>query len=338
MDEPRLHGDAEGVPAPSKQHALEVVLAGGSGQVGRMLARQFQVRGAHVTVLTRSPYAAPYRTIHWDGEHPGAWVEALDGADVCINLTGHTINCRPTRANRELVLRSRIESTLAIHRAIASLTDPPWLWMNASACTLYDRLLDDDGVDLPRAESDYHAAGFTTQYPANVVRAWEDAFFAGQLPHTRRVALRSGLTFSPVSGNVFAVLARLVQFSLGGAAGSGRQFVPWIHEADYARAVDFLIARDDLEGPFNLAAPNPLPNRELMAALREAMNMPNGIPAPAFGIKLGAWLFGSNPSLVLDSCRAVPARLMGEGFHFLYPDWPEAALDLARKYRHRHNF
>jgi hypothetical protein len=320
-----------------------------------MLARRFQQRGHHVTVLTRSPYSAPWQTIHWDAEHAdsahsGSWTEALDGADVCINLTGRSINCRPTRANRKAIYESRIGSTRLLHSVIGGLANPPRLWMNASAATIYVRVRE-KGIDLPLDESaaieadpDHgdllgigapqawnRARGFTRR----VVRDWEAAFFSVPTPRTRKIALRSAVTLSPVAGNVFAVMANLVRFSLGGTQGSGRQFLPWIHETDYADAVEFLIARDDLDGPFNIAAPEPMPNREFMAILREALNMPNGLPAPAPLIHLGAWLMGSNPELVLSSCRAVPRRLLDAGFRFSFPGWAEAAEDLAGQWRRR---
>jgi len=335
------------VPAATAR-PLRIVLPGGSGQVGEMLARHFQQQGHHVTVLTRGPYSAQWQTVHWDGETIGSWSEYLEGADVCINLTGHTINCRPTLANRQAIYQSRIHSTRLLHQVIAGLADPPRLWMNASAATLYRRLLDSNRIDLPLGESSpitdavipideagiepwSRQRGFTQR----VVRDWETAFFSTETPRTRKIALRSAVTFSPAPGNVFAVLSNLVRLSLGGAAGSGRQFIPWIHEADYARSIDFLIAREDLDGPFNLAAPNPIPNREFMLAVRDAWDVPNAFPAPTVAILLGALIMGTNPELVLSSCRAVPTRLLQAGFQFDFPHWPEAAEDLVRKWKNR---
>jgi len=322
---------------------LRIVLPGGSGQVGQMLARYFQERGHRVAVLTRGPYAAPWQTIYWDGEHPGPWIEALEGADVCIHLAGRSMNCRQTTENRQVIYTSRIRSTRLLHQIIAGLADPPKVWMNASASAIQTRIPGPDGADLPlqeeRLEADHEAMDvpWTTgrDFTARVARDWEAAFFEAEMPRTRRVALRTGVVFSPVPGNVFHVFSNLVRISLGGAQGSGRQFVPWIHETDYARAVEFLIEREDLDGPFHLAAPNPLPNRDFMAALREAWEMPNGIPAPAFAVRLGAWLMGSNADLVLESCRAVPRRLMEAGFEFLFPEWPDAAEDLVRQWKNR---
>jgi uncharacterized protein (TIGR01777 family) len=324
---------------------LRIVLPGGSGQVGHLLAQHFQQRGHQVTVLTRGPYAAPWQTVHWDGEQTGSWTEYLEGADVCINLAGRSVNCRPTSANRQAVYDSRIHATRLLGRVIAALADPPKVWMNASATALYKRVVDEHRIDLPLDESstlreDGQQAGAepwgsSPGFMARVVRDWEGAFFASQTPRTRKIALRSGVVLSPAPGSAFAVLANLVRLSLGGKQGNGRQFVPWIHEADYARAVEFLVARDDLDGPFNFTAPNPMPNREFMAALREALDMPNGFPAPALAVRLGAWLLGTNPELVLASSRAIPSRLLEAGFKFEFPEWPEAAEDLARQWLHR---
>jgi len=325
---------------------LRIVLAGGSGQIGQMLASYFQDQGHFVTVLTRSPFATTWQTVHWDAETPGPWTETLEAADVLINLTGRSINCRLSAANRRAIYESRIGSTQLLHSVLASLREPPRLWMNASAATLYPRLVDEDGLDLPLDESCPVEGGEVLSagpeawrrrrgFMARVVRDWEAAFFATPTPHTRKIALRSAVTFSPAPGNVFAVLSRLVRASFGGSAGSGRQFLPWIHEADYARAICFLIEHEELDGPFNLAAPNPIQNRHFMAALREAWNVPNGIPAPAFGIRLGALLMNSNAELVLGSCRAVPGRLLQAGFSFLYPQWPEAADELVRQWKQR---
>jgi hypothetical protein len=331
---------------------LRIVIPGGSGQVGQALARHFQQQGHHVTVLTRGPFTASWQTVHWDGENAGPWTEYLEGADVCINLAGHSVNCRYNAGNRRAIYESRIRSTRLLGRVIASLAEPPRVWMNASVATIYRRALDEDGTDLPLDEatgvvgSDEHPAKtepFAERwarrrgFSARVARDWEAAFFAVQTPLTRKVVLRSGVVLSPTPGTVFGVLSNLVRLSLGGKQGNGRQFVPWIHEADYARAVEFLIAREDMEGPVNMTAPNPLPNREFMAALRYAWDVPNGFPAPALAIKLGAIFLRTEPELVLQSCRAIPGRLLDAGFEFQFPEWPEAADDLVRQWRHRND-
>ncbi|HEY1210344.1 MAG TPA: TIGR01777 family oxidoreductase [Terracidiphilus sp.] len=334
---------------PRPIRSLRIVLPGGSGQVGHALARYFTERGHRVTVLTRAPYTAQWQTVHWDGEQIGPWTEFLEGADVCINLAGRSVNCRYDAANRQAIYESRIRSTRMLGRVISGLSEPPRLWMNASAATIYRRVLDKDGVDLPMdetceldadepladvkepAERWVERKGFS----ARVARDWEAAFFDEETPRTRKVALRSAVVLSPTAGSAFGVLSNLVRLGLGGKQGNGRQFVTWIHEADYARAVEFLMEHEELDGPFNLAAPTPLTNREFMAALRWAWEVPNGLPAPWLAIKLGAILMRTESELVLQSCRAVPGRLLKAGFEFEFPEWAEAAEDLVRQWKSR---
>jgi len=172
-------------------------------------------------------------------------------------------------------------------------------------------------------------------WTVELIKDWESAFFSGETPGTRKIALRTSLVFGPQSGSIFAVFSRLVRFGLGGTQGNGRQFVSWIHEADFARALEFLIDHEEIAGPVNLAAPNPLPNREFMAALREAWNVPNGLPAPAPLIAIGTFFLRSEPELVLKSRRVVPGRLLQSGFQFEFPDWAEAAADLVSQWRAR---
>ena len=320
---------------------FRIVIPGGSGQVGRMLARFFQERGHHVTVLTRGPYSAPWQTVHWDAQRLGPWVETLDGADVCINLSGRSINCRYTARNRRELHDSRIGPTRLLHEAIAGLAQPPRLWMNASSATIYrhaiDRDMDEATGELGGNEmiSRRRRAPEKWNWTVQLVKDWEAAFFSTPTPQTRKIALRTSLVFSPAPGSVFAVMSNLVRAGLGGTQGSGQQYVSWIHETDFAHAVEFLIEHQEIEGPVNLAAPNPLPNSEFMAALREAWEMPNGLPAPAPLLALGMFFLRTEPELVLKSRRVVPGRLLRAGFKFEFPDWPEAAADLVRQWRAR---
>jgi hypothetical protein len=328
-----------GIEIPARR--LRIVMPGGSGQVGRMLAAYFQERGHFVTVLTRGPYTAPWQTVHWDGEHLGPWVETLEGADVCIHLSGKSVNCRATKKNRKALYDSRIGPTKLLHRALATLEEPPHLWMNASTATIYrhalDREMDEATGEIGGGEkiSAHRRAPKKWDWTVGLVKAWEDAFFSTPTRRTRKVALRTSLVFSPMPGNIFMVLSNLVRFGLGGTQGSGRQYVSWMHEADFARAVEFLIEHEEMDGPVNLAAPNPLPNREFMAALREAWNRPNGVWAPAPLIELGALLLRTESELVLKSRRVVPGRLLDAGFGFEFPEWPEAAADLVRRWKAR---
>ncbi len=330
-------------PHPGSRR-LRIVLPGGSGQVGTLLASYFQQQGHRVTVLTRSPYAAPWETVHWDGVHAGPWIETLEGADACIHLSGRSINCRFTRQNRRELHNSRIGPTRLLQRVFAGLASPPRLWLNASAVSIYPHAYPapvhdpqmDESFPLagePRRISRWRPMSNRWRFVSALTRDWEVAFFADESPRTRRIALRSAMVLSPSPGGVFQVLSRLVRMGLGGRQGSGRQFVSWIHAGDYARAVEFLIEREEISGPVNMAAPEPLPNSDFMAALREAWEMPNGLAAPSFAIELGAFLLRTESELVLKSRPIVPARLMEAGFEFEFPSWPEAAGDLVRQWR-----
>ena len=309
--------------------------------MGRVLSRYFQERGHHVTVLTRLPYAETWQTVRWDGETFGPWTEYLEGADVCINLAGRSVNCRYNAANRAAIYDSRIRSTQVLGEVIGALADPPKVWLNASTATIYrhalDRPMDEAAGEIGGHEwiTPRRRAPKTWDFSIRVAKDWEAAFFAAPTPRTRKVALRSAITFSPVPGNAFAVLLNLVRLGLGGAQGNGRQFVSWIHELDFARAVHFLIAREDIDGPVNVASPNPLPNREFMEVLREAWGVPNGLPAPALLIELAAVFLRTESELVLKSRRVVPGRLLAAGFAFEVPAWPEAAADLVHRWKHR---
>lgn len=325
---------------------LRIVIPGGSGQVGQSLARHLQQCGHHVIVLTRGPYAAQWQTVHWDGETIGPWTETLEGADVCINLAGHTVNCRYFPENRKKIHDSRICTTRLLNRVIAALAEPPRVWLNASTATIYRHTLDRPGLDWPMSESNGELGGNelisgrrrapdTWNFSIGVAKDWEAAFFETETPRTRKIAMRSAITFSPTQGNAFAILSNLVRFSVGGQQGNGRQFVSWIHETDFARAVEFLINHEDMEGVVNIASPNPLPNREFMEALRNAWDMPNGIPAPALLIELAAFFLRTESELVLKSRRVIPGRLLDAGFEFDFPEWPEAAEDLVRKWKNR---
>ena len=321
------------------EQRLRIVIPGGSGQVGRLLAAYFQKRGHHVIVLTRGPFAAPWQTVHWDGAHEGQWTEYLEGADVCINLAGRSVNCRYTRKNREAIYRSRIDTTQLLGRVIASLARPPSVWLNASTATLYRHAFDRP-MDEYNGEIGGHEAitgpivddSDPWNFSIKVATDWESAFFAAPTPRTRKVATRTAVVMSPTAG-AFPIFLNLVRFSLGGTQGNGRQFISWIHEFDLARAIEFLIARDDIDGIVNIASPHPLPNREFMAAMREACGMPNGIPAPVPLLEIAAFFHRTETELLLKSRRVVPARLLDAGFDFQFPDWPEAADDLVRRGR-----
>ena len=234
---------------------MRIVIPGGSGQVGRILARHFQGSGHTVTVFSRKPRPAPWRTVEWDGLMPGAWVAELEQSDVCINLAGRSVNCRYGASNRRIIYESRVKSTLLLNQAIAALKQPPRVWVNASTATIYRHALDHP-MDEANGELGGNEPGApdTWNFSIDVAKAWEQAFFSTPTPRTRKIATRSAITLSPDRGGIFDVLLGLVRRGLGGRQGSGAQFVSWIHEADFVRAMDLLIAREDLSGVVNLAS------------------------------------------------------------------------------------
>jgi len=313
---------------------MNVVIAGGSGQVGTILARDFHARGNRVTVLGRRHFDAPWRVVSWDGATPGGWVRALDSADVVINLAGRSVNCRYDAANRREILESRLASTRAIGQAIAQVRRPPRIWLQASTATIYahryDAANDERTGKLGGSEPD---APDTWRFSIDVATAWEREFGAWSTPGVRKVALRSAMTMSPDRGGIFDTLLGLVRRGLGGRAGDGRQFVSWIHDEDYTRAIRWLIDRDDMEGAVNLASPAPLPNAEFIRALREAAGAPLGLPATRWMLEIGAFFLQTETELVLKSRRVVPGRLLEQGFEFRFPEWQSAVADLCHRWR-----
>jgi uncharacterized protein (TIGR01777 family) len=316
---------------------LRIVLAGGTGHIGRLLAERFHRQGHVVTVIARHVEPAPWPVWLWDGRTLGEWAQSLDGSDVVINLAGRSVNCRYTAGHRREIKDSRVDSTRVIGQAIAAAAQPPALWINASTATIYrhslDREMDEATGELGGQETN---APTTWRFSIDVATSWETAFYEPKVPGTRRIALRSAMVMSPDRNGIFDTLRKLVQAGLGGRAGSGRQFISWIHEVDFVHAVDFLIAHPDLDGSINVCSPRPLPNRDFMAVLRRACGIRIGLPASSWMLELGAVFLRTETELILKSRRVVPRRLLESGFEFRYPTWPEAAQDLVSCWRAAH--
>jgi uncharacterized protein len=313
---------------------MKIVIPGGSGQIGTVLARHFHQQGHSVTVLSRSSRPVPWRVIRWDAETEGPWTAALEQSDICINLAGRSVDCRYHATNRRQMYDSRIVSTRLLNGVIAALKNPPRLWLNASTATIYRHALDRpmDEVTGELGGNEPGAPG-TWNFSIKIAKDWEAAFFAERTPLTRRIAMRSSMTFTADRGGVFDVLSKLVRAGLGGPQGSGAQYVSWIHEADFVRSIEFLIAHEALNGPVNICSPNPLANREFLRALRAAWRQPIGFPVPAWMIEIGSFLLRTESELVLKSRRVIPTKLQDAGFTFTFPDWPAAAQELVTRYR-----
>jgi uncharacterized protein (TIGR01777 family) len=324
---------------------MKIVIPGGTGQVGGILCRALSAAGHEVVVLSRAANRraaihpnAPWRIAAWDGRTPGEWARELAGTDVLINLAGRSVNCRYNAANRRAILDSRVKSTQVLGRALAECARPPRTWLQASTATIYAHR-----YDAPNDEATGILGGSepnapdTWQFSVDVAIAWEraanEAAADSRLRSVRLVLMRSAMTMSPDRGGVFDTLLRLVRFGLGGRVGDGRQYVSWIHDRDFLRAIDWLIEHEELSGPVNLASPNPLPYAEFMHDLRDACGAPIGLPATRWMLEIGTFLMRTESELVLKSRRVVPTRLLESAFAFQFPAWPEAAGDLCRRWR-----
>ena len=315
---------------------MKVVIPGGTGHLGRVLGRAMAGRGDEVVVLTRRE-AEPepgVRHVRWDGRRAGPWTAEVDGSDVVVNLAGRSVNCRYTRANLREMWNSRVDSARVVGGAIERAARPPRVWLQMSTATIYAHR-----HDAPNDETTGVLGGDEPDVPAywaysvDIARAWEREQRLADTPRTRKVALRTAMVMSPEPGGAFEMLLRLSRLGLGGPVAGGAQYLSWIHEDDLVRAIDFLVARDDLSGPVNLAAPEPLPYRDFLRDLRAAAGVPFGLPATRWMAEIGAFLLRSDTELLLKSRRVVPGRLLEAGFAFDHPEWPAAAADLVRRSR-----
>jgi len=293
-----------------------VVLAGGSGFLGALLADDMPGRDFEVVVLTRQAGSQDgrIRRVQWDGRSVGEWAGFLDGAQAVVNLAGRSVNCRFTPGNVRDINESRVNSVRAIGEAIRSVGRPPKVWVQAGGVSVYG-----ERGDIVSDETSPAGEGFL----ADTCRLWEGAFNESQTPTTRRVLLRIGLVLSS-SGGAFPRLAAITKWGLGGRAGSGRQYISWIHARDMTRVSRFAIENDAASGVFNACAPNPVTNGEFMRELRHALCRPWTPPVPEWAVGLGARVMGTEPRLALAGCRCAPKRLLENGFTFDFPNLPAA--------------
>jgi len=312
---------------------MKIAIAGGSGSVGRVLDRALRAHGHEIVVLGRHVYPTDgAHFVKWDGRTVGPWAEEIDGADVVINLAGRSVNCRYTAKNLTQMLASRVDSTRAVGLAIERAVRPPRVWLQMSTATIYAH-----SFDAPNDEATGRIGGEEPDAPGywrfsiEIAKAWEGEQQDANTPRTRRVALRTAMVMSPDRGGVFDSLFRMTRLGLGGAIGGGAQYVSWIHERDFVRAVEFLLEHEDLQGPVNLASPNPLPQREFMAVLRRATGRRACLPATAWMAEVGAFFLRTDTELLLKSRRVVPGRLLSSGFAFEFPEWSGAAEDLVAR-------
>ncbi len=313
---------------------MKIVIPGGSGQVGTVLARAFVADGHEVVEVGRSPRNVPWRTVAWDGKTPGDWAAEIDGSDVVINLAGRSVNCRYNDENRRQMMSSRVDSTRVVGEAIAKSSNPPRVWLQASTATIYAHRYDAPNDDVTGmiggSEPD---APDTWRFSIEVAKAWEKAANEAVTPATRKVLMRSAMTMGPDKGGIFDVMLGLVRKGLGGTAASGKQYISWIHEQDFIRSVYWLIEHEELSGPINISSPNPLPNREFMKMFRDAAGVKIGLPAMEWQLAIGAFFMRTETELILKSRCVVPKLLTDSGFEFEFPKWEDAVKDLVSCWR-----
>ncbi len=312
---------------------MKIIIPGGSGHVGAVLIRHFLNQGHELSVISRRDFSYPgVKTLFWDGESVGDWAAEIDGADVVINLAGLSVNCRYNSSNLNQMMESRIRSVRAVGEAIRQAVNPPKVWLQSSTATIYAHR-----YDAPNDETtgilggDEKGAPRTWNESIKIAKAWEAETLKIETPKTRKVLMRSAMTMSADEGSVFDVFSSLARRGLGGRLGDGRQFVSWIHEQDFARAISFLIEHDEMDGAVNVCSPNPLPQSEFAKDLGEAWGVKFGLPASKWMVEIGTWAMRTESELVLKSRRVVPTRLVEAGFKFDYPEWKNAARDLVKR-------
>ncbi|RYY60904.1 MAG: TIGR01777 family protein [Chitinophagaceae bacterium] len=316
-------------------HNRKIIIAGGTGFIGQELIKFFG-NGNDLVILGRqaknqannrnhySDLAADdllrTRYVQWDGKTAGAWAAELERADLLVNLAGKSVNCRYTEANKQEIMDSRVNANHALGAAIRLCKKPPALWINSSSATIY-RHATDHAQDEFTGET---GEGFSV----DVCKQWEASFYGESTPATRKAALRIAITLG--EGGVLIPYFNLLKFKMGGAQGSGKQMYSWVHKDDLCHAIGFIHDHNELDGTFNVAAPNPVPNRDFMTALRKATGHVFGLPAYSWMLKAGAWMIGTETELVLKSRCVIPSRLLQAGFSFRFPYIGPAFEDILK--------
>jgi uncharacterized protein (TIGR01777 family) len=302
----------------------KVILAGGSGYLGTLLADYFSKRAKDVIVLTRgaSKSYGNIRFIKWDAINPGSWIGELENADLLINLAGKNVNCRYTAENKTEIYQSRILSTRVLGEAFLNCKTPPRVWINASSATIYV-----DSRDQMMTES---TGIIGNDFSMDVCKKWESEFNRFKLPRTRKIIARISIVLGK-GGGALPPMINLVRVGMGGPQGDGKQFMSWTHEKDICRAMEWFYKNEKAMGIYNLTAPTPIPNINFMKHLRRALGVRWGLPLTHTVLKIGAVLIRTETELVLKSRKVYPERLLNEGFVFEFNDPKEALEDLCRQ-------
>ncbi|MCA9176240.1 MAG: DUF1731 domain-containing protein [Planctomycetales bacterium] len=307
----------------------KVVIAGGSGFLGISLACHLAKHGASVVILSRRPpkVTGPWQHVGWDGRSLGPWQQELHEATGVVNLAGRSVDCVKTPEHRDEILRSRVEATLVLGEAMRVVESPPPVWVQMSTAHIYG-----DPPSLVCTETSPPGYGLAPF----VGRAWEEAFASGVLPSQRGVVLRTSFVLGRnrgAGGGALTTLARLARLGLGGRVGRGSQGMSWLHEEDMNRLFARALTDSNMRGAYIATAPTPVSQVDFMRAMRRAVGMPIGLPAPAWMVRFGAhWLLRTDPELALCGRYVVSQRLQSEGFEFRFAQLAPALKDLLQRH------
>jgi len=301
----------------------KLIIAAGTGFLGQVLVNHFKNKFEEIVILTRgkSQTIDGIKYVNWNAKTFSGWEKELENATVLINLAGKSVDCRYTKENKKEILLSRIESTKVLNKAVLNCKNPPKHWLNSSTSTIYRFSLD--------KEMDEVNGEIGNDFSINVALSWEKAFFKTETPNTLKTALRTSIVLGK-KGGAFIPLKTLAKIGFGGKQGKGNQFVSWIHENDFANAIDFIIQKE-ITGIINIVSPEPVRNTDFMKKLRKAVGFPFGIPMNTFLLKIGSFFIRTEPELVLKSRNVIPKRLLDSGFKFKFGDIDEAFKKLLNK-------
>ncbi|MBV8325110.1 TIGR01777 family oxidoreductase [Chryseobacterium sp.] len=297
---------------------MKIIIAGGTGFLGENLEKYFTEKENQVYILTRNPMRK--NEIYWDARTTGGWKDILERADVLINLTGKSVDCRYHEKNKQEIYASRIDSTKVLQEAVNHCSDKPKLWLNASSATIY--------VHSEQHLNTEEDGMIGDDFSMNICKSWEKEFFKSDDQKIRKVALRTSIVLG-TDGGAFPKLKTITQLGLGGQQGRGTQMVSWIHIDDFCKAVEWIIMHENIKGAINVTAPNPLPNAELMKKIRKQLKIPFGLNAPVWQLEIAALFLNTETELLLKSRNVYPEKLLKSGFFFWYPDFDKAVYDLT---------
>lgn len=298
----------------------KLIIAAGTGFLGQVLLNHFKDKFEEIVILTRgkSKTIDTIKYVNWNAETFSGWETELENSTVLINLTGKSVDCRYNEQNKKEILTSRINSTKIINEAILLCKNPPKHFLNSSTSTIYRFSLD--------KEMDENSGEIGNDFSMNVAKNWEATFFEIETPKTLKTALRTSIVLGK-NGGAFIPIKNLAKLGFGGKQGNGNQFISWIHEKDFARAIEFII-KNEIIGIVNIVSPKPIENKKFMKTLCTTLKIPFGLPISKSMLEFGASIIGTETELVLKSRNVIPKRLQENGFQYEFDTIEKAFKNL----------